>query len=722
VRHKTFRGLLFSSSALIAVCSSAATAVSQTVSACADLACEKNMQPEQVAANNTNASHAIETVIVTGRAADLVGIAASANQGQVSAADLAQRPILRPGEVVEEIPGVIITQHSGSGKANQYFLRGFNLDHGTDISVNLDDVPVNMPSHAHGQGYSDLNYLIPELVEQVDYKKGPYYADVGDFGSAGEINLQYYDTLPTGFIKAEGGQYGYGRLVAADSVQIGNGNLVYAGEFEHNNGPWDNPDDERKLDGVLRYTTGDAHEGLTVTAMAYHNIWNSTDQVPDRAIIGETDPAGAPTPPVTDLISRWGAIDPSDGGKTGRYSLDADWHLNIGNSSLHATAYGLYYNLALFSNFTYFLNDPIHGDQIGQKDNRFAFGGRLTDTWAHQLFSRHSETTVGLQLRNDDIHNGLYHTEDRAILGVTTLNDITETSISPYVENQTRWTPWLRTTLGLRSDIFLFNVDNLVGGNFGNASSAVLSPKVNIGLGPWYKTEFYLDFGQGFHSNDARGDISAIDSATPLPRSTGAEVGIRTTIIPGLRSEISLWMLNLQSELIWAGDEGDNEPSGPTQRYGVEFANWYTPTSWLTIDADYAWSRSYFTDAEADGDYIPEALSATFGGGIALHDMEGWAKNMVAGFRLRYFGPRKLTQDGSIQSRATTLLYGDLGYKLGNDWTVAFNVFNILNGRTSDIDYYYTSRLPGELLGGVDDIHTHPSEPREFRISITRTW
>ena len=651
----------------------------------------------------------IEAVVVTGRASDLSGIAASANQGTVSAADLALRPLLRPGEVVEEIPGVIITQHSGSGKANQYFLRGFNLDHGTDLAVSLDDVPVNMPSHAHGQGYSDLNYLIPELVERVDYKKGPYYADVGDFGSAGAFNIRYYDALPSGFARAEGGQYGYGRLVAADNTSIADGNLIVAGEVEHNDGPWSHGDDERKLDGVLRYASGDASEGFNLTAMAYHNIWNSTDQVPDRAI-------------ASGLIPRFGAIDPTDGGQTGRYSLDGNWHQNSGNSNLSVTAYGLYYNLALFSNFTYFLNDPVHGDQIGQKDNRFVFGGRITDVWTHSLFGHDAVTTLGLQLRNDDIKNGLFHTEAKQVIGVSTINDIAETSLSPYIENETRWTPWLRTLLGIRSDAYFLNVSNIAGGNSGNSQSAVLSPKVNIILGPWDKTEFYLDFGQGFHSNDARGVTSAIDPATALPRSNGAEAGLSTTVIPGLRTELSFWALRLQSELVWAGDEGDNQPSGPTERYGVELANWYTLNEWLTIDADYSFSHAYFTDNEAGGNYVPEALASTFDGGVAVHNLEGWVKDIDAGLRLRYFGPRTLTQDGLVRSKATTLFYGDVSYKFADNWSVGLDIFNLLDSKSSDIDYFYTSRLKSEPLAGGDDVHTHPSEPREFRISLIRTF
>jgi hypothetical protein len=666
----------------------------------------------------------LETVVVTGRAGDLSGIAESANQGVVSAADLSLRALLRPAEVVEEIPGVIITQHSGSGKANQYFLRGFNLDHGTDLAVSVDDIPVNMPSHAHGQGYADLNFLIPELVQQENYKKGPYYADVGDFGSAGAINLQYYDVLPRGFATLQGGQFGYGRAVLADNAGIGDGNLITALEVEHNDGPWVKGDDERKLDGVLRYTGGDANEGWTVSAMAYHNIWTSTDQIPDRAIIGtkgnESDPVGAPPPPAADMISRWGAVDPSDGGETGRYSLDAAWHLDTGNSRINAMAYGLYYNLNLFSDFTYFLVDPVHGDQIEQQDNRFVFGGKLTDQWSHMLLGRESVTIFGLDVRDDQIKNGLFHTEQRARLSITTENDIAETAASPYVENQTRWNDWFRTVLGLRSDATWMDVHNIAGGTSGDRAAQVLSPKVNLIFGPWEATEFYIDFGQGFHSNDARGVVAATDPATPLPRSTGGEVGLRSGIIPNLRSELSFWLLDLQSELVWDGDAGTNEPSGPTRRYGVELANWYTPTKWLTIDADYAWSHARFTDQEPAGDYVPEALVATFDGGVAVHDLDGALEAWSAGLRLRYFGPRPLTQDGTIQSRATTLLYADLGYRFNQDWSLGFDIFNLLNTQSSDIDYYYASRLPGEKLAGVNDIHTHPSEPREFRISVTR--
>jgi hypothetical protein len=685
--------------------------------------CAVAAAPATVRADDTPDQRKINPqIIVTGRQQDLTGIAASANQGTVSAADLALRPLLRPGEVVEQIPGVIITQHSGSGKANQYFLRGFNLDHGTDLAVSVDGVPTNMPSHAHGQGYADLNFPIPELVEKVDYKKGPYYADVGDFGSAGAFDLHYYDRLPQGIARIEGGQYGYVRGVVANNQAIGGDNLLYALELEHSDGPWVQGDNERKIDGVLRYSHGDAKNGWSSTAEAYHNMWRSTDQIPARAIASASDPVGAPTPPAADLISRYGEIDPSDGGNTGRYAITGDWQRTDDSSSTHVSVYALHYDLDLFSNFTYFLDDPIHGDQIEQQDRRWIEGGKATQIWQHDLLGRASTTTVGLDVRNDDIHNGLYHTEDRMRLSATTVNHIEETSASPYLQNETHWTDWLRGIVGVRMDAVWMDVRNEVGGNSGDVARHIPSLKANLIFGPWAKTEIYLDYGEGYHSNDARGVVARIDPATALPKSQGEEIGLRTTLIPHLRSELSFWRLHLQSELVWDGDAGTNTPSGPTTRYGVEFANWYTPTKWLTIDADYAWSHARFTDDEPDGHYVPEALVSTFDGGVAVHDLPGRLERWSAGLRLRYFGPRPLTQDDSVKSKATTLVYADLSYHLTERVQVGLEVFNLLDAHDSDIDYFYTSRLPGEPLAGVDDIHTHPSEPREFRVSVTATF
>ncbi|MEI9929945.1 MAG: TonB-dependent receptor [Rhizomicrobium sp.] len=381
--------------------------------------------------------------------------------------------------------------------------------------------------------------------------------------------------------------------------------------------------------------------------------------------------------------------------------------------------YATYYDLDLFSNFTYFLEDPVHGDQIEQQDHRYVLGGKASQTWFGDILGAPMENTVGLDVRNDDIHNGLFHTEDRIRIGTTTINSIAETSASPYFESRTKWTDWFRTVLGVRGDFCWFDVQNIVGGNSGNVQAALFSPKLSLIFGPWDKTEFYVNGGYGYHSNDARGVVSNVDPATALPRSKGAEAGVRTTILPGLQSSLSFWLLDLQSELVWDGDEGTNEPSGPTRRYGIEFANFYTPTDWLTIDADYAWSHARFTDDEPDGNYVPEALVAMLDGGVAVHDLDGPLSKFYGGLRLRYFGPRPLTQDGTIKSKSTTLLYADIGYAIDERWSIALDVFNLLDARASDIDYFYTSRLPGEPLEGVDDIQTHPAEPREFRVAVT---
>jgi hypothetical protein len=656
-------------------------------------------------AKATKATHALDTTIVTTRASDLVGTATSANQGTVGAADLALRPLLRPGETVENVPGVIVTQHSGSGKANQYFLRGFNLDHGTDLAISVDGVPVNMPSHAHGQGYADLNFLMPELVARVDYEKGPYYADVGDFGSAGAFAIHYFDRLPAGLALADAGPFGYARLLAANNVALLGGNLIYAGAYEHNDGPWTIGDNEQKYDGILRFSEGNAERGLNVTLSAYHNSWRSTDQVPDRAI-------------ASGLISEWGEIDTTDAGNTGRYAVSADWHTRNANTATRIAVFAKRYDLDLFSNFTYFLNDPVHGDQIEQQDDRAVLGATASRAWIGTWFGAQSQTTVGVQLRNDEIRNGLYHTEARVRLNTVTSDDIGETSAAPYVETRTWWTSWLRTVAGFRADVFWLGVHNIAGGSGGRVQASLPSPKLNLIFGPWDGTELYASGGYGFHSNDARGVVAAADPATALARSVGAEIGARTTVVRGLQSSLSLWVLDLKSELVWDGDAGGNTPSGPTRRYGVEFANYYTPISSLTIDADYAWSHARFTDSEPEGSYVPEALVATFDGGLAVHDIAGALRKFSAGLRVRYIGPRPLTQNDSVSSPATTLVYADVSYELNDRWRIGLDVFNVLNTRASDIDYFYTSRLPGEPLAGVADVHTHPAEPRELRLSI----
>ena len=656
---------------------------------------------------------ALPTVVVHGRAEGLLGVADTSNQGYVGAEELANRPLLRPAEVLEAVPGLVITQHSGPGKANQYFLRGFQLDHGTDFAVTLDGVPQNLPSHAHGQGYCDLNYLIPELVDNIQYRKGPYSADVGDFSSAGSADIRYVDKLPQGIAIAEAGSYGYARVLLADSTPTAHGNLLYAFELGHEDGPWARPDAYKKLNAVAKYSEGDADNGLSVTGFGYHGEWRATNQVPRRAILDGD-------------IDRFGSIDPTDAGQSQRYTIVGEAHQRSVDSFASLTAFVTWYDMDLFNDFTYFLYDPVHGDQFEQQDRRVYAGLRGSYQWNSPIFGLESETTIGLQARNDDINNSLHHTEDRVRIGLVEAADILETSVGVYVENRTKWSDKFRTEGSLRGDFYNFNVDANISANSGTVNTGIFSPKLNLIFGPWDKTEFYVSLGDGYHSNDARGITGTVvpstllpgTRVTPLTRAQGIDLGVRTETIPHLQSTATLWGLDLKSEEVFDGDTAETVPSGPSRRYGVEFANYYTPTGWLTIDADYSISRAYFTDHEAAGNYVPESVQDVFEAGVTIHDpLE--MKGLFGSIRVRYFGPRPLTQDDSVKSNSSTIVNAEVGYQIDPSWTLRVDILNLLNTKTNDIEYYYTSRLPGEPAAGVADIHLHPAEPLEIRASLT---
>jgi outer membrane receptor protein involved in Fe transport len=653
----------------------------------------------------------LETVTVTGRAENLVGTASSSNEGVIGAEELARRPLQRVGEIVETIPGVIVSQHAGGGKANQFYLRGFNLDHGTDLATSLDGMPINMPTHAHGQGYTDLNFLIPELVREVDYKKGPYFPEVGDFGSAGAFNIHYFDTLPNQLAVATGGTLGYVRGLLAGSPQFGAGHLLYAAEYEHSDGPWDRPDDFNKFNGVLRYSIGDEQNGFSLMLAGYHGNWNSSDQVAQRAIGHEVD--------------TWGSLNDTTGGDSSRINLLADWHRTGADSATHVLLYGFYYDLDLFSDFTYFLDNPERGDQFEQVDKRLTFGLKASQTWFGQLLQRKTENTLGLQVRSDNIRNGLYSTENRNRYATTRADHVIETSAGLYFENKTQWAEKFRSVVGVRGDVFNFDVrTSNLDTNTGHKTAFIASPKASLIFGPWAETEFYLNGGFGYHSNDGRGVLTRIDPSTresvqtakPLVRTKGAEVGLRTGIVPGLQSSLTFWLLDIDSELLFVGDAGTTEASRPSRRYGVEFANFYHVNEWLTLDADLAWSHTRFRDYAPEGDYIPGSVETVVAAGISVHDIWG---GFFGSLRLRYFGPRPLVEDDTVRSPSTTILNAQVGYKFNETWTTTVDFLNLLDERSSDIDYYYTSRLRGEPLDGVNDIHTHPNEPFSVRLTVS---
>ena len=643
-------------------------------------------------------------------AEDLVGIAQSASQGAITARQLDVRPFMRQGEVLETVPGVIITQHSGEGKANQYYLRGFNLDHGTDFAMWVAGAPVNMVTHVHSQGYSDLNFLIPELVAGVQYSKGPYFADQGDFATAGSSNINYATELDRPVVHAEAGGYGFARGLFAASPKVGaDGHLLMAFETSTNAGPWLNPDDYRKLNGVVRYSRGDNVNGLSLSGMAYHGEWNATQAVPQRAVD-------------EGIVDRFGTIDPTDLGHTDRVSAVGEWQHSSSSTLNKIQAYGVRYDLLLRNNFTFYLDDPEHGDQNDQVEHRFVTGVKAFQKRLVRWRGRSVQNTYGIQIRNDNISNSLIHTEKGAPLFTKTDDDANVTNGGLYAENQVAWSPWLRTTAGIRWDgTYASITDKLDGRNSGTSNAGLFSPKGMATFGPWGSTELYLNAGSGFHSNDARGTTLAYDSTgnrvaavAPLVRATGAEIGLRTVKVRHLQSTLSLWTLRLGSELLYNADIGGTEPGPASKRWGVEFANYYSPKPWLIFDGDVSKSQARYSEFNAGGPYIPEAVDLVMSGGASIDNFH----RSFASLRLRYFGPRPLTEDNSIRSAATTLLNLEGGYQLAKQLRVNVEIFNLANARVSDIDYYFASRLPGEPLAGVEDIHTHPAVPRTLRVTL----
>jgi outer membrane receptor protein involved in Fe transport len=652
----------------------------------------------------------LEEVEVVARPDELIGDADAATQGTVSHQQLETRPLLRPGELLETVPGLIVTQHSGDGKANQFFLRGFNLDHGTDFATWMDGAPVNLPTHAHGQGYTDLNFVIPELMSNLQYRKGPYYAEEGDFSAAGSVHMHYFDALPRNLAEAAAGEDGYRRGLLAASPAVGDGRLLVGIEAFHYDGPWEHPEDYRKFNGVMRYSLGGEANRLAVTAMVYRGDWDATDQVAERAVD-------------SGLISRFGTLDPTSGGRTHRYSLSANWRRRDGAAVSEAAAYLFNYELNLFSNFTYYLDDPVNGDQFEQADDRLVSGFWAKHSWLGNWGSRAVEHTFGVQARHDDIDSvGLYHTSGRQRLSTVRNDAVKQTSVAPFYQAAVQMTEKFRAILGVRADYYRFDVDSSLPQNSGKRDDFIASPKLSLIFGPWNRTEYYLNAGYGYHSNDARGSVISVDPVTltpvqrvdPLVRATGAELGLRTALISHLQSSLALWWLDIDSELLFVGDAGTTEASRPSRRIGIEWANFYRPRPWLTVDADLALSRARFTDDDPAGDYIPGAIESTASIGVGVDRPLGW----FGGARLRYFGPRPLVEDDSIRSASSTLVNASVGYRFTRHWQAALEVYNLFDREVSDISYYYTSRLPGEPAAGVDDIHYHPAEPRTARFRV----
>lgn len=639
-------------------------------------------------------------VVVHGRAIKQVGEARSASQGTVGYQDFEDKPLGRVGELVENVPGVVATQHSGTGKANQYFLRGFNLDHGTDFAGFIDGAPINLRSHAHGQGYLDLNFLIPELVQRIDYRKGPYFADVGDFSAAGTVAFKTYDRLPTGIAKATVGEFGYYRALIAHNVDLGRGTLLFGVEGNVSDGPWVLDEKLRKGNALIKFSQGTPASGWNVALSAYHARWHATDQVPVRAI-------------TSGLISRFGNIDPFLGGDTTRIGITAQGHwggLSIGG-------YATYYALRLTSNFTYFIDDPVNGDEFQQRDRRGVFGGSAK----YAFDAGPVAFTVGGDTRFDDIGEiGLFHSIKGVRAAPIRQDKVGEYSGALFAEGQIALTPRLRAILGVRGDLYAYHVAARLAANGGSGSATFLGPKASLAWSPRKAIEFYANYGESFHSNDVRGATITVDPVSGAPaarvpvlaRARGAELGGR---VETGRFNISItgFYLTLASELVFTGDGGNTEPNAASRRFGVEANLFWRPTNWLTIDGSGALTRARFRGVPPGEDHIPNAVSQVVEGGAAFALGHGF----TASLRLRHFGSAPLIEDNSARSRPTTLVNLG-GYYRIHRFKLGVDILNLFNARDADITYFYASRLPGEPAQGVEDSHLHPVEPREVRVSL----
>ena len=651
----------------------------------------------------------LSEVVVTAHRQKLIGHVESSSQGTVTRAQLETRPVLRTGELLETVPGLVVTQHSGDGKANQYFLRGFNLDHGTDLATSVDGVPVNMHTHGHGQGYTDINFVIPELLDRIEYKKGTYYADEGNFSAAGAVDLKYRSSLDDTLLSLTVGEDSFMRGLLAGSANVGGGDLLFGLDYGVTDGPWDLPEDLRRVNALLRYSQGEPGNGYSVTASAYDGSWDSTDQIPERAVD-------------SGLLDRFGYVDPTDGGESSRYALTFEVAKPLGDWAFEANAYALDYHLDLFSNFTYALN-PQNGDQFEQFDDRQAYGLHAEVRRDNRIGSLPGKLRFGVESRLDDIGQvGLYLTEGRVRRSTIREDEVQRLGLGVFAEQQVQATDWLRVIAGLRFDSAEFDVDSDLDANSGSASDSITSPKLSFVFGPWADTEFFINAGRGFHENDARGTTITVDPAdgvttadrvNPMVRASGAEIGIRTAILPYTQLALTTWMLDLDSELLYVGDAGATEANRASDRHGVELGVYVTPTEWLTLDADLAWSHARFSEFDPAGDYIPGAVESVASVGVAVQHPSGW----FGGARFRHFGAAPLIEDDSIRSDPTTLVNLEVGYRLNKRFAVSLAAYNLFDSDDNDITYFYESQLPGEGAP-VEDRHFHPVEPRTLRLTV----
>ena len=632
------------------------------------------------------AQEALEEVLVFGRAEHLIGIAAAASEGTVGGADLSVRPLLRVAELLEVVPGLIAAQHSGSGKANQYFLRGFNLDHGTDFTTLLDDVPLNLSSHGHGQGYLDVNGLIPEVVDRIDYRKGPYRADLGNFALAGAALMHTLDRLPAPFVALEGGQYGWRRLAGGSNLAVGPGELMVIGQLKSYDGPWQQPEQLKHYSGFAKYSQPTALGELQLSLSAYSATWNPTEQIPER-LIG--------TAACADVYC---ALDPSATGQTTRYIATA----RLLGDNWRATFYSQFYDWNMYSN-------PTYDYQIHQADRRFTEGGRVE---RHGNMGEQLLWSAGVEGRFDQIGRlEVDHTEQRQFLGYVSTHRADEESLAAYSELTYLPAAALRLTAGLRADAYRFSTTALDPAFLGGSKSVQhLSPKLGAAWTVSPEVELYANWGRGFHTNDARG-ITATDPPTPgIITGTGKELGARYQNGP-FTLTAAYWWLDVGSELHFVGDSNSVEPGPESKRHGYELVGFWRPLDWLAIDGVWTVSHARY-GVPAPDDHITGAFENA--GGLGASIIKGpWE----IGVRVRHLGPYPLIEDNSQRTDAETVINLRAAWNY-RSMTLYAELLNLLNGDGKDMVYWYETRLPGLDADPVEGRVSRTEEPRTLRVGV----
>lgn len=615
------------------------------------------------------------------------------------ARDIELRPLTRPGDVAEVMPGLFAVQHAGGGKANQYFIRGFDADHGTDVALSVDGVPVNMVSHAHGQGYADLHFLIPELVSYVDVRKGPYEVFDGDLATAGAIDMHLIDSVDESYVQGTYGSFGTARGLAVVGAHNDMGSGVLAAEVYATDGPFDNPEDLTRFNGFAKGTTELGPARLSVGGLAYGSGWHASGQIPLRAV-----DAGD--------LSYWGSVDPSEGGQSTRRQAWADLVVPGDDNTLRASAWLGTYALNLYSNFTFFAVDPDSGDQIEQVDRR-RFSGFDVAWWNHQSLGQFEfATRVGAQGRFDAAETWLYQDLERERLSATVDAALEEGRIGAYVREEVSWKDTIRLVGGARIDHFTFAVEDrleVLGdgtSTSGVADAALVSPKANLIVSPLDWLDLFANWGFGFHSNDARGVVRAVEPVDPLTRAMGYEAGLRLRHERLGQVAVAAYALDMDAETVWVGDEGTTELRGPTHRQGVDVSLRAEPLSWLFADADMTLASATYTQNAGNADAVALAPTFTLAGGVGVAHPSG----VSGGVRVRSIGDRPATEDGSLVAEGWTILDAELGYR----WRAleaTLQVNNVLDTEWKEVQFANESRLATEAEP-VEDIHFTPGWPR----------